>query len=99
MRVVPAPSSLKREADNEARSRAGGIDVDGPAVFFDNSFGDEKPETSAPIALRSEERLKNFRGLARPDSNACVGYNDPDAVTVLARFDQKNSLIRFAHRV
>src|SRR5207302_10893447 len=56
-RVFP-PRSLKREADDESRSAATGLDIDRTLVLFDDLFGDEETETCAAITFGGEKRFE-----------------------------------------
>src|SRR5215467_13976583 len=95
-RVFP-PRSLKREADDESRSAAAGLDKDRTLVLFDNLFGDEETETCAAITFGGEKRFKNPIDVSGRDAGAGVRNRDSHRAAFGSRHDREHPLAGLRH--
>src|SRR5215510_2221986 len=74
----PAPSSLKREADDEDRSAVAGLNTDRALVVLNDLFRNVEAQTGAPVTFSGEKWFENLCQITRRDSSSRIGNDDPE---------------------
>src|SRR5262249_43826031 len=76
VKVYPALSSLKREADDEARSAVARLNIDASAVFLNNLFGDVEAQAGASFTFCGKEGIENPGNDSGRNSRTGIGYHN-----------------------